>query len=118
VPSKGNTVEVDHSGQKESGDASIYSTSFDGKEMANGQHYSPHGDAVASKSLPLGTVAKVTNLENCKSTEVQVKDRGPFVSGRVLDVSPTTAGKLGLTENEGVGPVVVAPIRCRNPTAA
>ena len=110
VPSKGNAVAVDQSGRKETGNASIYSRSFDGKEMADGKRYNPKTAVAASKTLPLGTVAKVTNLENGKSTEVKVEDRGPFVSGRVVDLTPQAAGKLGLTQKEGIAPVVVAPV--------
>lgn len=103
-------VQVDHSGRKEKGKASIYSHSFDGRTMANGKHYDPHADMAASKSLPLGTTAKVTNLENGKSTKVKVEDRGPFVKGRVVDLAPTAAAKLGLTKKAGLASVVVAPI--------
>ncbi len=105
-----NHVKVDPSGRKEEGKASIYSKSFDGKKMADGERYSPHAEVAASKSLPLGTVAKVTNLENGKSVEVTVEDRGPFVNGRVVDLTPKTASKLGLSQKQGVAPVVVAPI--------
>jgi rare lipoprotein A len=105
-----NRIKVDPSGRKEEGKASIYSRSFDGKKMADGERYSPHADVAASKSLPLGTVAKVTNLENGKSVEVTVEDRGPFVNGRVVDLTPKTASKLGLSQKQGVAPVVVAPI--------
>jgi len=115
VPSQGNKIVVDASGRKESGVGSIYSPSFDGKTMANGQPYSPNANIAASKTLPLGTVAKVTNLENGKSTEVKVKDRGPFVSGRVLDMTPKVASQSGLSNKEGVAPVVVAPVTVPQP---
>jgi rare lipoprotein A len=105
-----NHVKVDPSGRKEEGKASIYSKSFDGKKMADGERYSPHAEVAASKSLPLGTVAKVTNLDNGKSVEVKVEDRGPFVKDRVVDLTPNAASKLGLTEKQGVAPVMVAPI--------
>jgi len=105
-----NHVKVDPSGRKQEGEASIYSKSFDGKKMADGKRYDPHTDVAASKSLPLGTTAKVTNLDNGKSIEVKVEDRGPFVNGRVVDLTPKAAAQLGLTDKKGVAPVVVAPI--------
>lgn len=110
-----NRIKVDDSGRKEKGEASIYSRSFDGKKMADGERYSPHADVAASKSLPLGTTAKVTNLENGKSVEVKVEDRGPFVNGRVVDLTPKAAAKLGLSKKEGIAPVVVAPIAVPQP---
>lgn len=110
VASKGNGIVVDHSGRKEAGKASIYAHSFDGHKMADGKVYSPHANVAASKSLPLGTVAKVTNLETGKSTEVKVEDRGPFVSGRVVDLTPHAAREIGLTGKEGLAPVIVAPV--------
>lgn len=110
VRPKGNAIKVDESGRKEAGKASIYSPSFQGKTMADGKTYENDAPVAASKTLPLGTVAKVTNLENGKSTEVKVEDRGPFVSGRVVDLTPQAASKLGLTEKQGVAPVVVAPV--------
>ncbi len=110
-----NTVKVDPSGRKEAGKASIYSRSFDGKTMADGKHYDPHTDVAASKSLPLGTTAKVTNLETGKSVEVKVEDRGPFIRGRVVDLTPKAAAGLGLTEKTEVAPVVVAPITVPQP---
>ncbi len=106
----GNEIVIDHSGRKEAGKASVYSRSFEGKPMANGGRYSAARDSAASKTLPLGTIAKVTNLESGKSVEVKVEDRGPFVSGRVIDLTPRTAGKLGVTTKEGIAPVVIAPV--------
>ncbi len=69
----------------------------------------PNTDIAASKQLPLGSVAKVTNLANGKSATVKVEDRGPYVAGRIVDVAPNVAQKLGMNE-KGVVPVVVAPI--------
>jgi rare lipoprotein A len=105
----------DQSGREEVGKASIYSKSFDGKPMADGTRYSPDADVAASRTLPLGTVAKVTNLENGKSVEVRVGDRGPFTGGRVVDLTPKTADKLGLTKKQGVARVAVKPIKVPKP---
>jgi rare lipoprotein A len=70
----------------------------------------PHGDNAASRTLPLGTKAKVTNVETGKTAVVTIQDRGPYVDGRVVDLSPDTAAKIGLTPRKGVTKVVVAPI--------
>jgi rare lipoprotein A len=91
------------------GKASVYSKSFHGKKMANGETFSTGSTAAASKTLPLGTKAKVTNLENGKSAEVTIKDRGNLPPGRIVDVSPKTAGQLGITDKKGLAPVKVEP---------
>lgn len=78
--------------------------------MANGEPMDPKGDNAASRTLPLGTTAKVTNVETGKTAVVTIADRGPYVDGRVVDLSPGTAEKIGLTPRKGVTKVVVAPI--------
>ena len=100
---------VDRSGQARHGKASWYGRGFIGKPMADGTPMDPTSNNAASRTLPLGTTAKVTNLDNGRSAVVEIRDRGPYVDGRIVDVSPHTAEKLGLTQR-GVAPVVVAPI--------
>ena len=100
---------VDRSGKPREGEASYYSHQFDGKEMANGQHMDPNSNDAASKTLPLGTKAKVTNLDTGDSAVVVIKDRGPYVGGRIVDVSPKTANKLEM-KKDGVVPVQVQPL--------
>jgi rare lipoprotein A len=78
--------------------------------MANGAPMDPRGNNAASRTLPLGTVAKVTNLETGKSAVVTIQDRGPYVRGRIVDLSPATAHKIGITRRQGISKVVVAPI--------
>ena len=78
--------------------------------MADGTPMKLESNVAASKTLPLGTKARVTNLENGKSAEVEIRDCGPYVAGRTVDLSPKTAKDLGITE-KGVAPVEVAPIR-------
>lgn len=102
-------VRIDHSGRKEKGRASYYGHYFDNRKMADGHRMNPNTNIAASKQLPLGSVAKVTNLENGKSVTVKVEDRGPYVEGRVVDLAPKAADVLGMRK-EGVVPVVVAPI--------
>ena len=69
---------VDPSGRKQQGRASYYSTHFAHRKMADGQPMNPQSNVAASKNLPLGTTAKVTNLQNGKSANVKVEDRGPY----------------------------------------
>ncbi len=101
---------LDRSGRKRVGTASVYSHRFAGKKMADGTRMDPHDDNAASKTLPLGTEAKVTNLKTGKSATVTIQDRGPYVKGRIVDLSPATADKIGITPKEGVAKVEVAPL--------
>lgn len=100
---------VDRSGKAKKGRASYYARRFAGRRMANGERMDPRSNAAASKTLPLGTTARVTNLENGRSAEVEIKDRGPYVQGRTVDLTPKTAEELGM-KHQGVAPVEVAPI--------
>lgn len=78
--------------------------------MADGGKMDPTGDNAASKTLPLGTTARVTNIATGESAMVTIRDRGPYVKGRIVDLSPSTAQKIGITEESGVAKVRVAPI--------
>lgn len=100
---------LDRSGKPRKGKASYYGRKFYGKKMANGKPMNPHSNVAASKTLPLGTKAKVTNLETGKSAVVDIQDRGPYVDGRIVDVSPSTADKLEL-KKDGTAPVEVKPL--------
>ena len=92
------------------GRASFYDGErFEGRPMANGDRFDPQSNAAASKTLPLGTVADVTNQETGETRRVVIEDRGPYVQGRVIDVSPRTAEGLGMRHN-GVAPVEVKPV--------
>lgn len=101
---------LDRSGHKRVGKASFYSKKFTGKKMADGTAMKPHGSNAASKTLPLGTTAKVTNIDTGQSAVVTIQDRGPYGNGRIVDLSPSTAQKIGITQDEGVAKVEVAPI--------
>ena len=109
VVPKGRSGRIDPSGRKQKGRASYYSQHFTQRKMADGQRIGPHSNIAASKSLPLGTMAKVTNLTNGKSATIKVEDRGPYVGGRIVDVSPAVADQLDL-KKDGVAPVEVKPI--------
>ncbi|MBA2964541.1 MULTISPECIES: septal ring lytic transglycosylase RlpA family protein [Ramlibacter] len=102
--------QLDRSGSKQVGKASFYAPQFAGRKMADGTPMDPREDNAASKTLPLGTKARVTNLETGRSAEVTIQDRGPYVDGRIVDLSPATAAKIGLTQQAGIAPVEVAPI--------
>lgn len=95
--------------QSRKGKASYYGKEFFGKKMADGTPMDPDSNIAASRTLPLGTKAEVTNLENGKSEVVEIRDRGPYVDGRIIDVTPTTAENLGFKE-EGLAPVEVTPL--------
>jgi rare lipoprotein A len=100
---------LDRTGKTRKGKASYYGRDFYSKKMADGTRMNPQSDSAASKTLPLGTKAQVTNLENGNSDVVEIRDRGPYIKGRIVDVSPKTADKLGLKEN-GTAPVEVKPV--------
>jgi rare lipoprotein A len=100
----------DLSGRTRFGDASYYAKKFAGREMADGTKMDPHGENAASKTLPLGTTATVTNVETGQSAVVKIQDRGPYVKGRIVDLSPSTAQKIGITQENGVTKVMIAPI--------
>jgi rare lipoprotein A len=98
-------------GRPRIGKASFYARKFAGRKMADGTRMDPHSDSAASKTLPLGTTARVTNLETGRSTVVTIRDRGPYVKGRIVDLSPAAARKLGIDREDGVARVEVAPIQ-------
>jgi rare lipoprotein A len=106
---------ADFTARKRMGKASFYANKFAGRTMADGTRMNPHGTNAASKTLPLGTTAKVTNLETGKSAVVTIQDRGPYVPGRIVDLSPDTARQIGISHRKGVALVVVAPIAVPQP---
>jgi rare lipoprotein A len=101
---------LDRSGHIRRGKASFYAREFSGRKMADGTIMRPHSDNAASKTLPLGTTAKVTNLDTGTSAVVTIRDRGPYIRGRIVDLSPSTAKDIGIDHKNGVAKVEVAPI--------
>src|SRR5512139_1386812 len=79
----------------ETGTASWYGRDFHGRTTASGDPFDMYGISAAHRTLPLGTVLRVTNLDNFKTIMVKVNDRGPFVRGRILDLSYGAARELG-----------------------
>lgn len=91
--------------------ASWYGPRFHGKRTANGEVYNQHALTAAHKTLPLGSRAIVTNLNTGQSIEVRINDRGPFIQGRVIDLSHAAARRVGVL-GPGIAPVkieVVSP---------
>jgi len=105
-----NRPSAGRAGKAQVGEASVYAQNFSGRRMANGERFDPGSSAAASKSLPIGTVAKITNLRTGQSTQVEVKDRGPFVPGRIVDLAPQAASRIGIDREQGVAPVRVTPL--------
>lgn len=105
---------IDNSGRTAKGRASFYAKRFANRKMADGRRMNPNSNVAASKTLPLGSVAKVTNLDTGKTETVTIQDRGPYVDGRIVDVSPKVADRLDL-KKDGVAPVEVKPITLPQP---
>lgn len=112
--SKSTKKPLDRSGEPREGKASYYGEYFFGRTMADGTPMDPEANIAASRTLPLGSTAIVTNLENGKSEVVEIRDRGPYVDGRIIDVSPKVAEKLDMKE-AGVAQVTVTPIEVPQP---
>jgi rare lipoprotein A len=86
-------------GRAELGNASWYGKRHQGKRTASGERYDEYAMTAAHPTLPFGTRLSVTNLENRRSVIVRVNDRGPYVDGRVIDLSLAAARALGITED-------------------
>lgn len=93
-------------GFRQQGLASWYGEDFHGKPTATGERYDMYGISAAHKILPLGTWVRVTSLKNGKTIDLPVNDRGPFVAGRIIDLSYGAAKALGIL-GPGTGPVEI-----------
>ena len=103
------TVKQDDKGQQiveQVGEASFYGPGFHGKKTATGEKFNQNDKTAAHPTLPLGTKATVTNLDNGNSVDVKINDRGPYVKGRDIDLSKGAAKELGMTK-DGVVPVKI-----------
>ncbi|MEN6439944.1 MAG: septal ring lytic transglycosylase RlpA family protein [Syntrophobacter sp.] len=94
----------------EEGIASWYGSDFHGKPTACGEPYDMWAMTAAHKTLPLGTYVKVTNLQNQRTIVLRINDRGPFVGGRVIDLSCKAAQELG-SYGKGTAPVRVEAVQ-------
>lgn len=92
--------------QQQEGKASYYADKFHGKSTASGEKYDIEKLTAAHRSLPFGTHVEVTNKKNQKSVIVTINDRGPFVKGRIIDLSRAAANKIDLIR-DGVASVSI-----------
>ncbi len=90
----------------ETGIASWYGEAFHGKDTANGESFDLNAMSAAHRTLPLPTIVQVTNLDNGRSIQVRINDRGPFARGRIIDMSRRSAQLLGF-EAQGTAKVRV-----------
>lgn len=91
--------------------ASVYASKGDkyaGRRTASGERVSSGGLTAAHKTLPFGTLVRVTNTRNNKSVVVRINDRGPFVRGRVIDLTPAGAHAIGMS---GLAPVSLSVVK-------
>jgi rare lipoprotein A len=102
----GFTAEAAEKKHDQSGIASFYSHA--GRKTASGERANPAGMTAAHRTLPFGTRVQVTNKKNGRSVVVRINDRGPFIRGRVIDVTPTAARALGFS---GLAPVMLTVVR-------
>lgn len=112
APKSETTVKI---GKPEVGKASWYGEEFQGKTTANGEKFDSHSLTCAHRTLPLGSLLRVTNLRNRKTVMVRVNDRGPMLEDRVLDLSMAAARKIGLF---GLGKVSIQPVKKVSPNPA
>jgi rare lipoprotein A len=97
-------------GHLETGEASHYADKFHGRRTASGERYSHRELTAAHRTLPFGTLVRVTNLDNGRSTVVRVNDRGPWKRGRIIDLSRAAARKLDMLR-AGVARVRIEVLR-------
>lgn len=94
------------------GKASYYADAFSGRKTARGERFRQGKRTAAHQSLPFGTKVRVTNLKNGKTVRVRINDRGPFVEGRIIDLSKKAARRLGMLK------AGVVPVELKYPKAA
>lgn len=104
-------------GFTQKGIASWYGRDFHGKRTSNGEVYDMYAPTAAHKVLPMNTLLLVRNLENGKETTVRVNDRGPFIYGRIIDLSHTAAKKIGML-NKGTARVEIIALGQMKKTTA
>ena len=103
-PSTSNSVGSD--GHKRAGMQGMASYYWEPQALASGGRFNPNGLTAAHKTLPFGTRVRVTHLGNGRSVEVKINDRGPYVAGRIIDLSKAAASVIGMTA-QGVARVAV-----------
>lgn len=93
----------DKSRFSQQGKASFYARMHHGQRTANGERHNQNAMVAAHRSLPFGTQVRVTNLSNGKQVTVRINDRGPFVRGRIIDLSRAAAERIGMIDQGIVG---------------
>lgn len=101
-------------GLKDRGVASWYGEQFHGKKAANGELFDMEALTAAHRTLPLGSMIRVVNLANGKHVHVRITDRGPYVNGRILDLSHAAAAYLGMVKG-GLSVVQIEVVGDRRP---
>ena len=103
----GVTIQASTPAEAQSGRASWYGPGFQGRRTANGERFNTHALTAAHRRLPFGTRVRVTNTSNGRSVVVRINDRGPFIKGRVIDLSKAAAKQLGFVSS-GVTKICMA----------
>jgi len=101
-------------GIRERGVASWYGEQFHGRQAANGEIFDMDALTAAHRTMPLGSIVRVVNLANGKHLHVRITDRGPYVNGRILDLSRAAAVRLGM-EHDGTAHVQIDIVGQRRP---
>ena len=105
------TKEVTLKNRQESGKATYYGLRYkSGRKTASGKAYDKNKLTAAHKTLPFGTVVRVTNKKNGKTVDVEITDRGPFGPGRIIDLSVAAAKELDMIK-AGVVPVIISVLK-------
>lgn len=99
---------------EQTGKASWYGPGFHGRKTASGVPFNQHAMTAAHRTLPLGTDVKVTSLETGRTVFVRINDRGPYIDGRIIDLSKRAASELGM-EEAGIVPVKVETLGGERP---
>ncbi len=103
-------IDAENQGKAERGIASYYSDEFNGRRTASGEIFDNEAMSAAHKTLSFGTVVLVKNLENGRQAAVKINDRGPFIKGRIIDLSRAAARRLGMLD-KGITEVEIVVIK-------
>lgn len=100
-------LQADNNTGRQEGYASYYSDYFHGKTTANGETFNQQALTAAHKTLPFGTRVQVVRTDTGQTVDVVINDRGPFVDGRIIDLSKRAARQIDMLDN-GVAPVIIS----------
>ncbi len=103
-----------HGSVLEQGEASWYGPGFHGRTTANGETYNQNDLTAAHRTLPFNTVVRVINLDNGKSVNVRINDRGPYARGRIIDLSKEAARRIDMVDS-GIAPVRLVLVSSEQP---